>query len=93
MAATPNTRRLAAAIKANTPAGATPAAWFSPAVVATVTAGGAFGGTAKVEVDWLGGRYVVPYLATYTPTVGHTVLLMIQDPQAVIFGQVIGRPL
>jgi hypothetical protein len=92
MALSPNARRLAAAIEAAEPAGGTPAPWFAPATVATVTAGAGYGGATLVEVDWLGGRYAVPYLDSYTPTVGHTVLLLIQRPQAVIFGRVVGRP-
>lgn len=92
MATGRNARRLAAAIATAEPAGGAPNPWFSSGVVATVTAGAGYGGSTLVEVDWLGGRYALPYLDSYTPTVGHAVLLLVQRPQLVIVGRVVGRP-
>lgn len=73
-------------------AGARPEVWFEPGLIATVTAGGASDGNALVEVTWRGGTTEVPYLSTYTPTVGHTVLLLVQLPQVVVLARIIGTP-
>jgi hypothetical protein len=63
------------------------------AVVATVTAAAAADGNALVEVTWRGGTHAAAYLASYTPTVGHTVTVAVQPPAGLlILGRPIGTP-
>jgi hypothetical protein len=65
---------------------------MEPATVLTVTAGAASDGNALVAVTWRGATCNLPYLASYTPVVGHHVMLLVQPPQAVITGRIIGTP-
>lgn len=85
-------KKLASILPASALAGPHPQAWFEPAVITVVAAGAASDGNALVTVSWRGGTYYVPYLAAYTPVVGHTVLLLHQHPQVVIVGRVLGTP-
>ncbi len=88
-----STDRLAAEILRGKPPQGAPSAWMEPAVVATVTAGAAADGNAAVTVTWRGQAVKAAYLASYTPTVGHTVLVLYQPPGGlVILGRVIGTP-
>jgi hypothetical protein len=61
-------------------------------VIASVAAGAAVDGNALVTVTWRGTNVACPYLAGYAPTVGHNVLLLVQPPQLVILGRLIGTP-
>jgi len=63
------------------------------ATVITVTPGAASDGNAAVTVTWHGTSVPAVYLSSYTPTVGHNVLVLVQ-PSAplVILGRIIGTP-
>ena len=74
------------------PNGPPPRCWTEPATVASVTAGAASDGNALVTVSWRGGLYPAAYPASYSPAVGHTVLLLVQDPQIAILCRLIGTP-
>ncbi len=88
-----NTTKLAAEIlRDRRPQGA-PSAWMEPAVVATVSAGAAADGNALVTVTWRGQSVQAAYLSSYTPTVGHVVVVIYQPPGGLlILGRVIGTP-
>ena len=63
------------------------------ATVATVTAGAASDGNAAVTVTWHGSTVPAVYLSSYTPTVGHSVLVMVlPSAPLVILGRIIGTP-
>ncbi len=68
-----------------------PARYASAQVVAVAT-GAAADGNALVSIDWRGTTVEVAYLASYAPAVGHTVLVLMQGPQLVIVGRLIGTP-
>lgn len=66
---------------------------IEPAVIDTVAPNGAADGSALATVEWRGASGLpMPYLASYAPTVGHVVLLLVQGSQAVILGRIIGLP-
>jgi hypothetical protein len=66
---------------------------FEPAVVDGAIPGGAADGATLATVTWRGTpRLPVPYRASYTPTVGDVVLLLIQGPQVIIMGRIAGTP-
>lgn len=88
-----NVSRLAAEILRGKPPQGAPSAWVEPATVATVTAGAAADGNALATVTWRGASVQTAYLASYTPTVGHTVAVLYQPPGApLILGRIIGTP-
>jgi hypothetical protein len=91
MSMSPATRKLAAELSGQA-AGASPSSWLEPAVVYSVTAGGASDGNALCVVTWRGVQTPAAYPASYTPTVGHVVLLNVQPPSVVIVMHVIGTP-
>lgn len=64
---------------------------FAVATVTAVTAGGAADGNALVTVNWQGASVRVAYAASYTPVVGHVVLLARTQPP-VILCRLIGTP-
>lgn len=86
------TRKLAAELAGRSGPGRRPSSWLEPAVVYSVTPGGASDGNALAVVTWRGIQQSVAYSAAYTPVVGHTVLLNIQPPSLVIICRVIGTP-
>jgi hypothetical protein len=88
-----NIARLAAETsRGKSPQGALSAS-IEPAIVATVVAGAAADGNALVTVTWRGQAVKAAYLSTYTPTVGHIVLVLYQPPGGlVILSRVIGTP-
>jgi hypothetical protein len=89
----PNTKKLAAEILRGKPPQGAPSAWAEPAVVATVAAGAAADGNALVTVTWRGQAIQAAYLSSYTPTVGHNVIVLYQPPGGLlILGRVIGTP-
>jgi hypothetical protein len=92
VAVTAGRKRLAQVMPTIPLAGPTPEAWYEPAQVTAVAAGEASDGAALVTVSWRNGSYEVPYLDSYSPVVGNTVLLIFQHPQVVIVGRVIGTP-
>jgi hypothetical protein len=69
-----------------------PTSWVEPGTVLSVTAGAAEDGNALAEVTWRGLSVEAAYLSTYTPVVGHVVLLLVQPPQLTILGRVVGTP-
>ena len=71
--------RLAAEVTRAQPPQGSPRSWIEPATVATVTAGGAADGNALTTVTWRGASVQAAYLASYTPTVGHRVAVVVQD--------------
>lgn len=92
MALSPAARKLVAELTGAAGPGEHPSSWLEPAVVYSVTAGGASDGNALCVVTWRGVQYPVAYSAAYTPTVSHTVLLNVQPPGLVILCRVIGTP-
>lgn len=92
MSMTPATRKLAAELSGKAGPGERPSSWLEPAVVYSVTAGGASDGNALAVVTWRGVQVPAAYAAAYTPVVGHTVLLNVQPPSVVIVMHVIGTP-
>ncbi len=85
--------RLAAEILRGKPPQGAPSVWLEPAVVATVSAGAAADGNALATVTWRGQSIRAAYLASYTPTVGHNVIVAYQPPGGLlILGRVIGTP-
>jgi hypothetical protein len=70
----------------------TDAARMEQGTIITVTAGAAVDGNALVTVRWRGTDIFCPYPSTYTPVVGHVVLLLITPPQVVIAARLIGTP-
>jgi hypothetical protein len=85
--------RLAAEILRGKPPQGAPSAWLEPAVVQAVAAGGAADGNALATVTWRGQNVKAAYLASYTPTVGHNVIVACQPPAGLlILGRVIGTP-
>lgn len=88
-----NAALVAAAITRDRPPQGALSASIEPAIVATVTAGAAADGNALATVTWRGVAVPAAYLASYTPTVGHTVAVLYQPPGGlVILGRVIGTP-
>jgi hypothetical protein len=61
-------------------------------VVKTVAAGAASDGAALATVTWQGADVPMPYLATYTPVVGHVVAIATTGNQPLILARVIGTP-
>lgn len=65
---------------------------MEPGQVIAVSAGAAKDGNALVTVAWRGASVNVPYPSSYSPAVGHVVLLLIQPPQVVLIARLIGTP-
>jgi hypothetical protein len=65
---------------------------ISQAVVMTVTAGAASDLNALCVISWQGTDLAAPYLASYTPTVGHVVAVLAAGSQVLILGRVLGTP-
>lgn len=65
---------------------------FEQGTVTAVAAGAAADGNALVTVSWRGVEVSVPYPASYTPVVGHTVLVVYQDKQLFVLARLIGTP-
>jgi hypothetical protein len=67
--------------------------WPEPGVIATVTPGAASDGNALATVTYNGATQEAAYLAAYTPTVGHNVLLLVTSTgSVVILGRILGTP-
>lgn len=60
--------------------------------ITAVSAGAAIDGNALVTVSWRGTSIFCPYPSTYTPVVGHVVLLLVCPPRVVIIARLIGTP-
>ena len=86
------TARLAAEVTRAQPPQGSPRSWIEPAQVATVTAGAAADGNALAVVTWRGASVQAAYLASYAPTVGHRVAVVVQDGTLLILGRIIGTP-
>ena len=69
-----------------------PGVRMEPGTVVTVVAGAAADGNALVTVSWRGTSVAVPYPSSYTPVVGHVVLLLVAPPQVVIVARLLGTP-
>lgn len=82
-------RRLAGALLAKVPP-ATVA--YMNGTVASVTAGAAADGNAAVVVTVGDDGIPAPYLAAYTPVVGHMVRVQFVNGSPLIIGRVIGWP-
>ncbi len=85
-------RRLAAELSGRSGPGKRPSSWLEPAVVYSVTPGGATDGNALCVVTWRGVETSVAYNAAYTPVISDVVLLNVQPPSLVILCRVIGSP-
>jgi hypothetical protein len=87
-----NVNRLAAQVTdGQRPQGA-PYCWTEPATVTSVVNGAAADSNALVTVNWRGALQQAAYLASYTPAVGHTVIVVYQDGELTILGRTIGTP-
>jgi hypothetical protein len=84
--------RLAAEVTRGQPPQGAPRSWVEPATVATVTAAAAADGNALAVVTWRGANVQAAYLASYTPTVGHRVAVVVQGGALLILGRIIGTP-
>lgn len=84
--------RLAAELTGVSGPGGEQRSWFEPAQVASVVAGGAGDGNALATLNFRGQLVPAAYLQAYTPTAGQTVLVLVQPPQLIIVGRVIGTP-
>jgi len=60
--------------------------------IATVTNGGADDGNPLVAVSWQGKAIRAAYASSYTPVVGHVVLMARVGPQLAIICRLIGTP-
>lgn len=86
-------RRVAAEMGRDRPPQGAPASWVEQATVIAVTAGAAVDGNALCVVRWRGADVAAAYCQSYTPAVGHTVLVIAQPPAPpVVVGRVIGTP-
>ena len=92
MSMTPAARRLAAELTGLSGPGKRPSSWLEPAVVFSVTPGGALDGNARCVVTWRGVQVPAAYASSYVPTVGHVVLVNVQPPSLVVLCRVIGTP-
>lgn len=91
MASARSLRKLAKSMQARTDA--RPAHGIVDGTVTTVTAGGASDGRALAEVTLDSGTVQqMGYLASYTPTVGDRVRVLIADRYPLILGKPIGLP-
>jgi hypothetical protein len=61
-------------------------------VIRKVTAGAAYDKNALVTVAWRGAEVLAPYCASYTPAVGHQVLLARFGPQLIVIDRIVGTP-
>lgn len=61
-------------------------------VVISVVVGGAHDGFDVVTVNWRGTEVQAARLASYTPTVGHQVLMARFGPQLVVLDRIVGTP-
>lgn len=82
-------RRLAGRIK---PAVTVPSTTWRNGTIAAVTAGAAADGNAAVTVTVGSDTIPAPYLASYTPTVGHMVRVEFTGGSPLIHGHIIGLP-
>lgn len=88
-----NTSKLAAEILRGKPPQGAPSSWVEPATVASVSAGAAADGNALATLTWRGQAVQSAYLSSYTPTAGHTVAVLYQQPGGLlILGRIIGTP-
>jgi hypothetical protein len=88
-----NIARLAAEILRGKPTQGSLQVSVEPATVASVAAGAAADGNALATLTWRGQSVQAPYLASYTPTAGHTVaVLYLQPGGLLIMGRIIGTP-
>jgi hypothetical protein len=60
--------------------------------VASVNAGGSLDGAAAVSITRGGNTIIAPYLASYTPAVGHMVRVEFDRGSPLILGRIIGLP-
>lgn len=88
----PATRRLVGELTGRAGPGKKPASWLEPAVVFSVTPGGASDGNALCTVTWRGVNVPVAYAAAYVPVVGHVVVVNVQPPSLTILARIIGTP-
>lgn len=92
---TPGARRLAREQNANrppTPQGA-PASWVETGVIASVTADAGADGHDLAAVTYRGATQYAAYLDSYTPVVGHVVLLAVTTQGSlIIFDRIRGTP-
>ncbi|MGI5144786.1 hypothetical protein ACQEVC_45465 [Plantactinospora sp. CA-294935] len=85
-------RRAAAELLRDRPPQGAPASWMEQATVVAVAPGAASDGNALLTVEWRGAEVDAAYGAKYTPTVGDTVLVVVQPPSLLVVDQVIGTP-
>lgn len=62
------------------------------ATVTTVQAAAAVDGNPLATCTWQQATFTAAYLASYTPTAGHQVLVLLVGSDPVIIGRVVGTP-
>lgn len=67
-------------------------AHWAVGTVQTVTAGAAADGNPLVSVRWQGSNVLAAYLSSYTPVVGHVVVMARVGAGLLIIGRAIGTP-
>jgi len=65
---------------------------FRTGTIHTVTAGASADGVAAAVVTVDGNDIAAPYAASYTPTVGHLVMVLLIDNSPFILGRIVGLP-
>lgn len=80
-----NLRRVARVLPRAELGGRRRTAAADPAVVASFTAG-------VLKITYKGQTMAVAYLNSYSPTVGDTVSVLLQDGQVLVLGKPIGTP-
>lgn len=89
---TPALKRMAKQDLSN-PTGKKIECWFEVMPITVITTTAAADGTDLVTVDWRGTATNAARASTYTPVVGHNVLVLVQGNQLTILFRVIGTPL
>lgn len=85
MASRAAARKLATVLRPAIPSQGIDALRLEMAVVQSATNAGQVSGRAALcTVTWLGENYPATYPASYTPVVGHVVLVAVQPPQTLM---------
>lgn len=89
----PGAQRLAATQNQSRPPQGAPTCWMRPAQVQAVDLGAASDGNGLLTVTYGDSNQQCAYLDSYTPQVGHTVILLISsDGGLLCLGHPIGTP-
>lgn len=72
--------------------GAVASAHMETAEVTAVTVGGGADGQNLVTVRWRGRTVRAARCASYSPVVGHKVLVLVQGPRLIVIDRLVGTP-